>query len=43
MRMYDPKEGQITQWRQSKEPDLHAWRQTIGYVPQDVFLFLRND
>ena len=22
-----------------KDLDLHAWRQTIGYVPQDVFLF----
>ncbi|MEC8627862.1 MAG: ABC transporter ATP-binding protein [Bacteroidota bacterium] len=40
MRMYDPKEGQITyNGVDLKDLDLHAWRQTIGYVPQDVFLF----
>ena len=38
--MYDPKEGQITyNGVDLKDLDLHAWRQTIGYVPQDVFLF----
>jgi ATP-binding cassette subfamily B protein len=38
--MYDPKEGKITyNGVDIKNIDLHAWRQTVGYVPQDVFLF----
>ena len=40
LRMYDVKEGRILlDGKDIKQHDLHHLRRSIGYVPQDVFLF----
>ena len=40
LRMYDPNQGQIKfNGEDIRNLNLSGWRQTVGYVPQDVFLF----
>ena len=40
LRLYDPQEGEIfVDGDNLKKIDVYSWRNRLGYVPQDIFLF----